>query len=154
MKDFFMVYLAGPITGLSYDGATDWRNTIADKMLKHHSIVGLSPMRNKDYLLEVTSLGDTYDEKIMSSQRGITARDRFDCTRADAVLFNLLGAEQVSIGTVMEVAWADAHRIPAVLVMEKEGNPHEHAMLRECCPFRTDCLEEGLETIVRILKPW
>jgi hypothetical protein len=34
-------------------------------------------------------------------------RDRFDATRCDVLLVNLLGAERVSIGTMMEVAWAD-----------------------------------------------
>ena len=41
------VYLAGPITGLTYDGATDWRHAVAAD-LNSVGIKGLSPMRGKD----------------------------------------------------------------------------------------------------------
>ena len=44
-----LVYLAGPITGLTFDGCTDWRE-YAKKSLAEAGIDGLSPMRAKDYL--------------------------------------------------------------------------------------------------------
>jgi hypothetical protein len=82
--------------------------------------------------------------------------------RADVLLVNLLGAERVSIGTVMEIAWADAVRVPVVLVMEpsaeentglvpSKGNVHEHAMIRECVGFRVQTLDEGLNVVKAIL---
>jgi hypothetical protein len=44
------VYLAGPITGLTYEGATEWRNVAAEK-LDSDKIETLSPLRGKNYLL-------------------------------------------------------------------------------------------------------
>lgn len=159
-----LVYLAGPITGLSYEGCTDWRQQAMDH-LSQFGIQGLSPLRSKDYLLNETSISDNYNNgirdneklsslaSIMSSQRGIYARDRFDCFRADAVLVNMLGAKKVSIGTVMEIAWAAGKNTPVVLIMEKEGNIHEHSMLREACPFRVETLEDALFVVTALLAP-
>ena len=144
-----LVYLAGPITGLSYDGCTDWREH-AQNRLANHGIVGMSPMRHKDYLLNRTNIQDTYEDNVLSSQRGIFARDTWDTQRCDATLVNMLGAETVSIGTVMEISWAWSFRNPIVLVMEKEGNIHEHAMIREACPFRVETLEEAIEVLAAL----
>lgn len=152
------MYLAGPITGLSYNGSTDWREQ-ASKHLALYGIQGLSPLRGKDYLKNETAISDNYGNhtnpivQIMSSQRGIYARDKFDCERSDALVVNLLGAQRVSIGTVMEIAWAGAANVPVILVMEKEGNIHEHSMLREACPFRCETLEQALHVCVAMLAP-
>lgn len=147
-----LVYLAGPITGLSYDGTTQWRQ-VAINYLDQFGIRGLSPMRSKDYLVGTTTIEDTYEGSVMSSQRGIYARDKFDCHRADLVLVNMLGAKRVSIGTVMEIAWATANNTPIVLIMEKEGNIHEHGMLREACAFRVETLDDALYVTTTILAP-
>lgn len=147
-----LVYLAGPITGTSYGECTDWRR-IAKEVLASRGIDGLSPMRHKDYLANETKVGDCYNNTVLSSQRGITARDRFDCQRADLVIVNMLGATRPSLGTVLEIAWADAERTPIVLVMEIEGNVHDHAMIRELCPFRVETINEAIQTAIKILLP-
>jgi nucleoside 2-deoxyribosyltransferase len=147
------VYLAGPITGLDYEGATDWR--YAATRLLAPEIKALSPMRGKEYLSHVkefTMDGDRYSPfSVMSSNRGIMTRDRWDATRCDVLLVNLLGAKRVSIGTVMEIAWADAVRTPIVCIMEPEGNPHEHGMILEAIGFRVPGLEEALHIIKAML---
>lgn len=147
----YLVYLAGPISGLSYDESCNWRQQVIDRL--PDGIGGLSPMRAKSYLSTESSIGDQYPDWPLSTQRGIYARDIFDCHRADVVLVNLLGAEKVSIGTVMEIAWAANNNVPVVLVMEKEGNIHDHAMIREACPFRTDDLNEAIDLVSAILLP-
>jgi len=148
------VYLAGPIAGLNYAGATEWRD-IAKRELNAVGIEAYSPMRAKQYLKGVASFsvdGDEYKTlSVLSSNRGITTRDRFDCTRVDVVLAYLLGAERVSIGTLMEIAWADAARIPIVAVMEDKGNVHDHGMVSECIGFRCTTLEEALNVTKAIL---
>lgn len=149
----FMVYLAGPITGTSYEGCTDWRTYVCDRL--PDQIAGFSPLRTKTYLETETYVQACYEggEWPLSTQRGIYARDRYDCTRADVVLVNLLGAKIVSIGTVMEIAWAADHNIPVVLVMEKADNIHDHPMIREACPFRVETLDEAVHVIRAILLP-
>lgn len=142
------VYLAGPITGLTYEDATDWRN-VAAQALDSDKIETLSPLRGKNYLLGRGALHAGDYPEVMSTAKGINRRDFFDCTRSGAVLVNLLGATKVSIGTVMEIAWAFQARIPVIVVMEKD-NIHRHAMIEDSITYMTNSLDEAYE-LVRFL---
>jgi nucleoside 2-deoxyribosyltransferase len=153
------VYLAGPISGCTYDEATDWRDEVQKQLLRS-GIRAVSPLRAKVYLRECSGpIADSYesdefDQEVfgnMSTPHGITTRDRFDCMNTSVLFVNLLGTERVSIGTCMEIAWADAMRIPSVIVMEKNGNQHDHAMINECTGFRVSTIREGVEVIKAIL---
>lgn len=151
-------YLAGPIKGLAFDQATQWRAR-AKADLDEAGIDAFSPMRCKEYLRAESDVGgqkvaDSYAQYPLSTMKAITTRDRKDCMKCDAVLMYLLGAKVVSIGSMLEVAWADAARVPVVLVMEKDGsNVHEHGMVREMCGFQVDTLEEGLWIVKAVLLP-
>src|SRR5258708_3543548 len=115
------VYLAGPITGLTYKGATNWREHAA-AMLKMWGIVPHSPMRGKQHILKrhvedkhspdyEGRIANAYPDAPMSTQKGIVARDRFDVQRSDIVLFYFGdNPEKASIGSCVEYGWADAWR--------------------------------------------
>lgn len=151
MKSTYKVYLSGPMKGWSFEAASEWRNYVMAKLPDH--IKGLDPFRGKkEYLQNIKVLGDTYRDTPLTSAEAITCRDRWDATRCDVVLVNMLGATAVSIGTVMEIAWADAHRIPIVLVMEP-GNIHSHAILNEVCAYIVPTLDEGIEIVKVLLTP-
>lgn len=151
----YKVYLAGPITGLDYKGAVDWRED-AQKKLHAVGIVGVSPMRAKDYFKNIKEFSATckgYEQySCLSSARGIMTRDRWDATRCDVILVNFLGAQKASIGTIMEIAWADANRIPIVMVIEDQGNIHEHGMITEAIGFRVNNLDDAIEVIKGICR--
>jgi nucleoside 2-deoxyribosyltransferase len=153
VNETFRVYLAGPITGLQYDHAQDWRD-VARVELAQYQIKAFSPLRAKEYLRAVGELKADcagYGEmNALSSPRGIMTRDRFDATRADALLVNLLGATRVSIGTCMEIAWADLKRIPVVVAMEAAGNVHDHAMITEAIGFRVDSIVAAVDLVKAI----
>jgi nucleoside 2-deoxyribosyltransferase len=144
-----IVYLAGPITGCSYEGCTDWRDRFEDE-LNNNAVQTLSPMRGKTYLKGLGDIAHDYPGHVMSCQHGIMVRDHFDTTRATLLVVNLLGAEKVSIGTVMEMSWAWDNGIPVVCMME-EGNVHDHPMLRETIGFRVESEEEALHVVRTIL---
>jgi nucleoside 2-deoxyribosyltransferase len=145
------VYLAGPISGHSYNSVNEWRDMAKLHLLKF-DIDGFSPMRNKIYLSEEKTIKDNYSNFTMSSINGINVRDYNDCKTSDAILVNFLDSkEKISIGTVMEIAWARAFQIPVVIVME-ETNPHNHGMLT-FGNIVVNSLEEGLDAIVQILCP-
>jgi nucleoside 2-deoxyribosyltransferase len=144
------VYLAGPITGLDYEGATSWRTVVADRF-RDLGIDAFSPLRCKAYLATAGSLkAEGYDEYPLSSAKGITTRDRHDVMTCDLVLVNLVGAEKISIGTMIEVGWADAARKPIVMAIEP-GNPHHHAMLTTCAGFVTDEIDHAIDMAAAIL---
>lgn len=137
----YLVYLAGPITGCTYEGANDWREYAQRAFAPN--IAGLSPMRGKEYLKNQGAMPHTY-EHILSTQQAIMGRDMFDVRRCDMLLVNMLGAKVVSVGTVLEIGAAYALNKPVVLVMEKEGNPHDHPMVRQACAWRVEALDEGI----------
>jgi len=146
------VYLAGPITGLNYQGATDWREHVIEELLP--GIIGVSPMRGKAYLRDYGVIGGTSDEaytkiSVLAHPKGVICRDRWDVTTCDAVLMNLLGAERVSIGTMIEAGWADAARKPVIVVREPT-NVHAHMMLDEIAGYTVETIEEAVH-ILRIL---
>jgi len=142
------VYLAGPITGQSYGQAAGWRDE-AVKVLAFNDIKGLSPMRGKAYLSDEDKLADSYNDRTMSSVVGINVRDFNDCKTCDALFVNFLGADRVSIGTVMEIAWARAFQKPIVIVID-EGNIHNHGMLT-FGNILVSSFDEGLRAIIQIL---
>jgi nucleoside 2-deoxyribosyltransferase len=146
-------YLAGPITGLTFGECTDWRE-YTKKELDKAGIIGVSPMRAKEYLVSVgkiTALCDHYDNPL-SSNKGIVTRDRFDVRTCDVVLANFLGAKKSSPGTPIEFGWADAFDVPVVMVMEKEGNPFDHAMMDAIAGYRVETLDHAIDLIKAIFN--
>lgn len=145
------VYLAGGITGLKYQEADSWRQHAASR-LRRFGIEVFSPTRAKGYLSTQGALPSRIQgTHPLSTDKGIVTRDRNDCMRSDLVLMNLLGAERVSIGTMIEAGWADAARNPIVLAMEPSGNVHEHAMLHEVAGFIVPTLDEAIDLTVSVL---
>ena len=147
-----LVYTAGPITGCNFKEATGWRDFVRENLQKC-GIYTLSPMRGK----KILPPSETYDAAIiksvpdaLSSPNGINIRDYNDVKRADLIFVNLLGAKTVSIGTVMEIAWARAFGKPVVLVMEK-GNVHDHCMLKFPCGFIVENIGDAIEITRQIL---
>lgn len=152
------VYLAGPITGLTYDDGQDWREYAKD-VLDWAGIDAFSPLRAKAHLrsLGVLDNAGTPDSKYLglnalSEPQGITTRDRFDCIGRDLVLVNFIGAERVSVGTCIELGWADAARVPLVVAME-EDNVHRHAMVNSVAGFIVPTLEDALTVCKAVLLP-
>lgn len=149
------VYLAGPISGLNYDGATYWRDYVKDE-LAEFGIKALSPLRDQAHLKSIGTFTDAAKETErlgdpMSTPKGLTVRDRWDAMRCDVLFVNLLHATKVSIGTVLEIAWADSQDIPIVVAMEEEGNPHEHSMINEITGFRVYSLAEAIDVTRQLL---
>lgn len=126
------------------------------QLWQEQGIVCYSPMRAKDYLAKLATISPTGQEYVsmspLSTPRGVITRDRFDTQRVDLVIMNLLGATRVSIGSMIELGWADSVRTPIVVVMEPEGNPHEHMMVAELTGFRVTTLEEAKTICVAILS--
>lgn len=167
------VYLAGPIAGLTYADATyGWRSKVISALHDYHScsapndgtlhcmmavnIHCYSPMRGKVFLKNTPDriLGKQgYEAHPMSSQQGIIGRDREDVFKADLIFMNVQGAKAVSIGTTIEMGWADAYRKPVVLVTDKEGNPHDHMFFKGLATYVCYDLEQAIECAKSLLIP-
>ncbi len=146
-----LVYLAGPISGLTYGECTDWRNTVA-AALNSDKVETLTPLRGKHFLSGKGAIhSGSYDDTIISA-KGITRRDMFDTLRSTAVFVNLLGTKQVSIGTCMEIAWAYQAQIPTVVLMEPGSVHRNHVMIQESCTYIADSVEQGIELMKYLLN--
>lgn len=151
----YKVYLAGPITGLSYDESVNWRDNV-ELTFEESPILTLSPMRSKPELSEhnviekVFELKDNVQNSLCCS-RGIITRDYNDVKNCDAILVNLQDESKISIGTVMEIAWAKAFQIPVVAIVSEKDELYNHPMINECIGFRTKSIEDACEIIKALL---
>ena len=145
-----LVYLVGPIDGLNYERCAAWREYAIEELAKD-GIIGLSPMRAKEFLKHHPKMVDGVSDHILASDSGLTSRDIWDVRRSDAILFNLLGAEKISIGTMIEYGWASAFDKPMIAVIEKKEkekkNVHEHPMIRRLTNYRVETLDDGLSVV-------
>jgi len=150
------VYLAGPIAGFTIDAARVWR-THAIWKLKKHGIRGIDPLAGAEKLQ-----GDEVQTKQapeldpFTSAKGIMCQDFYYCTHADMVLVNFTGATKISIGSVMEAAWAYQCRTPLVIISRTHGvmvgvETHDHTMLRSAADYWVDDLDTGLDICVKVL---
>jgi hypothetical protein len=101
-------------------------------------------MRGKEYLVGDMSIDSVEYETPSSCPKGVYTRDRWDSLRCDLMVANLLDASKVSIGTMMEWAWADSRGTPVLMVMEAD-NIHNHILVRGGPGFRVNTLEEAAE---------
>ena len=146
-----IVYLAGPITGLSYNEAVSWRANAKQALAPE--IDCADPMRGVEFLRHETELQPSYSSYPFTTNRGLMRRCHFDVCRSTALLVNLLGAPSRSIGTVMELAWAYHLHKPVVVVMENADNVHDlHPLLLETFDYRVDDLDYALELVRTIVS--
>jgi nucleoside 2-deoxyribosyltransferase len=154
----YKVYLAGPISGLTYDNAQDWREHAAQELMTAGCEV-YDPLRGKAVLVNqggVISNGTKTSEyeDAMVSDALIYARDKHDVLNCDIMLVNLLGATEKSLGTICEVALAEDHNKIVILVMKKDGSEvHDHPFFRAMKMIWVETLEEALELIQASVIP-
>lgn len=145
------VYLAGPITGKSYGGATEWRDEFPKLVAPH--VHCLSPMRAKYHLAELEEIEDTVEHPIFTDN-AVVHRDRWDVARADVVVFNLADAARVSIGTMVEYGWATAHGVSPKVLITVTGskprwmaNPHYHLFPKTLSTYVVETLEDAADLV-------
>lgn len=146
-----VVYLCGPITGLSLEEATGWRRAAADAL--DPVAVVIDPTREAPDTMRRSETAATRTitvERLLHGKRTV-ARDRYDIQRSDLVLACFLGANSVSIGAVGEIFWADAMTKPVVLVRE-EANVHNHDMLNEIAGWIFEDLESAIDSVRRLIR--
>jgi hypothetical protein len=142
-----LVYLSGPITGCSFEGCTDWRKELANRLHERGHTV-LDPMRGKDFLAHTKKPMSPFGSPhhAVSTSHAIIGRDSNDCAACHVMIVNLVGAKTVSIGTVMEIAWGWMLRKYILVVMEKE-NPHRHAFVEQAASVIVPTMDEALRLL-------
>jgi nucleoside 2-deoxyribosyltransferase len=151
----FSVYLAGPMTGLTFEQMIGWRKT-ATKRLRKAGWTVLSPIVGQltgknaqpkgTINMDSARSGPGQEERrpIGRVSSAFVTQDRLYVKKVDVVLAHLLDAPNVSIGTVWEMAWADALDKQLVTVVTP-GSVHDHAFVRRRSNVFVPTLEEALE---------
>lgn len=141
------VYLAGPITGQTGEGVV---NAIMEKVaiLTDYGYSILHPMMGKTELrTEVEFKSGGYDHPI-ANDHSIFTRDHWMVSTADIILADLSDSgDRVSIGIMMELAWA-SHLGKHVIVVLPDGNVHDHAFVRQAATIRFQTLDDAYDYLV------
>ena len=135
------IYLAGPITGKSFDEVMS-RYKEKTSLLVDFGYEVLSPMTAKGGLKGVGEFISSGYASPVANDHSIFQRDQWMVSQADVVLADLSNAEKVSIGTMMELAWASYMNKHTILVMGID-NVHDHAFVKEAADVRFGNMEEA-----------
>lgn len=144
-----LVYLSGPIGGLVYEDAVEWREYAAQCMPPH--VRAITPMRGKEALQGTGPIGEHPDITGLDS-RSITTRDRWDAQRADAMLIHFPPATwtRFSTGSTVEIGWADAARVPIILACERGAvfsQWFDHPIIKGCIGWHVETLDEAIDIL-------
>lgn len=157
------VYLAGPIAGTTYKEATNWRQFVTDRFSP--GIVGVSPMRLKEWCKRIPVIQDIEQYKSMTTEEeflvsgeshAIQTRDHFDVRTVDMIFINLpreLNERRPSWGTAIEIGWGSAYNKPAVLVTD-DDNLANHPLVRESVGWIVPDLELGVQVVNSVLTTY
>ena len=140
------IYLAGPITGLTYQEATGWRKQVKDALPKDWKV--LDPMRGKSHLRGVGALAANFD-----SGMDAVSRDLQDIREADVVLAHFAASsmvQTVSLGTSCEIGYAYALAKPVVAVVRR-NTPYDHIFIDHMCTV-VRSTEGAIQAIKRLTK--
>lgn len=133
------VYLSGPMGGCSFEEMTEWRAYVAERL-------------NSDTLkCTLPTRSFTKQAAPKETDKWINRRDYYDCVQAKCVLVNFKGMKHISIGTVMEIAWAFQKQIHIICVCDPEG-PQSHPMLADSITHVVYTLDEGIAAVKELLS--
>jgi nucleoside 2-deoxyribosyltransferase len=122
------IYLVHPISGLSYEEVVNYYSAKV-KFCRDLGLEVLCPMTGKGYLRnEVALRAHGYDKHPASTNHAIFERDKWMVMQADMIYASFCGAKAVSIGSVMELAWASHLGKHSIVALEQE-NIHRHAFV-------------------------
>lgn len=144
------VYLAGPIAGCDLAEANDWRSTTR-QYLKRYGIAGISPLRCEPLIGE--RYGVSYEDPRFGTARAIASKNFLDVQMCDVTLCympRVLNERRLSVGTVIELAWAHALRKPTILVTDYPFLL-EHPVVQANASWILHELRDAIDVIVGIL---
>lgn len=136
------IYCCKPISGRIADEVFEYYERMQRELMSYGFEV-LSPMHGKDVLRTEMVFRATDYRNPVATNHAIFERDRWMVKQADVVYANLLDTKMVSIGTMMEMAWAFDSGKHVVLVMETE-NIHRHAFVLEAAHIVWDNEKDAL----------
>lgn len=143
------IYLAGSISGMSYEVVANYFHETAYnlRLIGYHVI---TPMTGKSELRTDTKLKADGYHIPAATNHAIAERDRWMVEQADVVYCNLTMAQIVSIGSVMELAWAQMLGKHTVVAMQTD-NIHRHAFVLEAADIVYETHEKAMDYLGELI---
>jgi nucleoside 2-deoxyribosyltransferase len=118
------VYLAGPISGLTYTQATEWREW-AKTMLAEYGMEGLSPFDQHNAPVDKDQPLDAwFEEQIGMDTLSVVQGDLNMVDKSTVLLMNLSDANRASLGSMAELGYAYAKGKYIVTVSDEVHHNH------------------------------
>jgi len=142
------IYCVHPISGCSADEVFNYYKRTQKELEQLYDV--FIPMFGKDSLrTEKNFKAEGYEDNPLTGNHAIFERDRWMVTQSDIIYANLTGSKIVSIGSVMELAWASILGKYVVLVME-EDNIHRHSFVLEAADLIYTKEEDMLDYLKKL----
>lgn len=141
------VYLAGAITGKSFEQAVEWREAVSE-ILTAHGFEVRSPMREK---LHLKSEFD--DRPLPMAHHSFVdpfPRDTLDIRQSDIILTLLEAGDPPSVGTLVEIGYAKGLGKFNVMVAESEW-AQNHPFTKGCADYAAPDLADAVDYIIKTL---
>lgn len=127
-----LIYAAGPISNLTYEQATVWRDVLTDKLGDHFEV--LSPMRDKEFLRDAGAIVGSYENNLFGRADFVMASDILDIERANAMVIYNPHPFRMSFGTPFEAGWAAKSQKPIICIFHQDEPLRKHPFILRC-PF-------------------
>jgi nucleoside 2-deoxyribosyltransferase len=138
------IYLVHQISGLTEKQVTTYYDDLI-KYCKHLGFDVLFPMDLRGNENPPT------EKNPLSFNHTIFQTDKWFVKSADVVYASFIGCTRVSIGSMMELAWAVDNNKHVVVAMEKE-NPHRHAFVLEAASVVFETEKEAKTHLKTLIK--
>jgi nucleoside 2-deoxyribosyltransferase len=151
MQNSLSIYLAGPITGQTGEEVVS-RYEEKISILTDFGYVVYQPMLGKMNLRTEPEFKSGGYEHPIANDHAIFQRDHWMVSMSDVLLVDLSNSGvRISIGTMMEMAWASHMGKHVVLVMPF-GNVHEHAFVKQASTIRFGDIEEAYDYLKELSR--
>jgi hypothetical protein len=145
------IYLSGPISGTAREEIALWRQQVFEMLPRKVEVFDPASSPYDSTMAFASEESPSAALTRLAHGRLIVDRNKHIIQSSDVVLANFLHADRASIGSIGELFWANAFRVPIVIVREQSGNVHDHAMLNAIASVVTSSLEEGCEAVLNML---
>lgn len=114
MMENFNIYLAGAMSGLTYEEQNSWRQTIKDRLNETYDTFRVNCINPVDYY--------NFEAKEYDTELEIMQFDLYKLKHSDLVIVNFNSPE--SLGTMAEIATAYELRIPIIGLKDESTKLH------------------------------
>jgi hypothetical protein len=143
------VYLAGAITDCDNGEANDWRRNLTHR-LSTLNIAGISPLRCEPLMGERYTL--TNQDPRFGTARAIASKNFLDVQTCDLTLCympKIINERRLSIGTIIELAWAHSMRKPTILVSDYDFVT-SHPVVQANASWILDSMDDAMDVIAGV----